>query len=197
MTIVLHPLRNIDLTYGISMPCPDGRTRRCWPILAAWLADHAEHCNLHNTKYNLCPKCEITWKDLGSYVDLGSYIGCPESKYHRAQNEYEDKMDRYECLKGRQNPTGHQRREISTIEAWFDERGLRPLRNPFWRLPHVEAADLHKLDMLHVVYLGILKHLMEWIHPFLQEFRRLEAFDGSWEHMPPYPAFTCPRRAYR
>lgn len=164
MTLILDPLRTIDKAHGIPMPCADGRIRKCWPILVAWLADHAGHCTLQSVKNNLCPKCEVRREDLGTYID------CPASKYPRAEGEYEGKVTEYECLKGIEDPTQRQRQDTATIEAWFDERGLRPLPNPFWGLPFVHGADLHKPDTLHVVYLGILKHLMDWLHPLLQDF---------------------------
>lgn len=32
----------------------------------------------------------------------------------------------------------------------------------FWEGPLVKAGDLHKLNMLHVEYLGMVKHLIDW-----------------------------------
>jgi len=31
---------------GERLPCSDGKLRHCYPILAAWIADHEEHVTL-------------------------------------------------------------------------------------------------------------------------------------------------------
>ncbi|KAI5777109.1 hypothetical protein EDC01DRAFT_624450, partial [Geopyxis carbonaria] len=41
----------------VEMLCADGSVRSCWPVLAAWIADHPEHANLQGTKGNVCPTC--------------------------------------------------------------------------------------------------------------------------------------------
>ena len=51
--------------------------------------------------------------------------------------------------------------------------------------------------MLHTVYLGLFKHLMDWIQGFLKKHGRLEAFDEVWKALPPYPGFLVPKKAYR
>ncbi|KAH8146191.1 uncharacterized protein LAJ45_09889 [Morchella importuna] len=75
-------------------------------------------------------------------------------------------------------------------EYKFDSHSLRPLYNPFWNLPFVQAYDLHKPYMLHVVYLRILKQLMEWLEDFLKEHGHLDEFNAIWTHMPLHPGFT-------
>ena len=44
--LVLAPLQEV-VQEGTVMDCADGKTRRCFPILSAWIADHAEHAALH------------------------------------------------------------------------------------------------------------------------------------------------------
>ena len=39
--------------------------------------------------------------------------------------------------------------------------------------------DLHKPDMLHTIYLGLLKHMMDWIQEFLKKQARQQAFDDA------------------
>ena len=50
---------------GIAMDCADGKTRRCFPILSAWIADHAEHEGLDGIGSQSCPMCEVRTKELG------------------------------------------------------------------------------------------------------------------------------------
>jgi len=47
------------------MDCADGKTRCSFPILSAWIADHAEHATLHGIGSKSCPKCQVPCKELG------------------------------------------------------------------------------------------------------------------------------------
>jgi hypothetical protein len=69
--------------------------------------------------------------------------------------------------------------------------------NAFWQLPGVQIERLHMPDLLHRMYLGMLKHLMEWIESFLRKHDRLRQFDQAWISIMPYPGFTPPTRPYR
>jgi len=46
------------------MDCADGKTRLCFPILSAWIADHAEHAAFHGIGSMSCPKCEVQCVEL-------------------------------------------------------------------------------------------------------------------------------------
>jgi hypothetical protein len=48
------------------MDSGDGKVRRCFPFLAAWMADHVEHVGLYGLKSQGCPKCEAQLEDLGT-----------------------------------------------------------------------------------------------------------------------------------
>jgi len=50
--------------------------------------------------------------------------------------------------------------------------------------------------MLHTIYLGLFKHMMDWINGFLKKHGRLQAFDDVWKALPPYPGFLVPKKAY-
>jgi len=78
--IVLEPVMRFpeggDINSGALWPCSDSKMRRWWPILASWLADHMEHANLMDVKYNGCPKCQTPKDELGSLIlppDLESH----------------------------------------------------------------------------------------------------------------------------
>jgi len=51
--------------------------------------------------------------------------------------------------------------------------------------------------MLDTVYLGLFRHMMDWIQAFLKKHGRLQAFDDVWKTLPPYPGFLVPKKAYR
>jgi len=70
-------------------------------------------------------------------------------------------------------------------------------RNVFTELYQVNPADLDKPDLLHNIYLGLFKYMMEWVEGFLKKPKRQQAFDDAWKAIPPYPRFSVPKRAYR
>ena len=75
--------------------------------------------------------------------------------------------------------------------------GLKALFNGLWTLPRTQPSEVHKPDLLHNVYLGLLKNLLDWVTAFLKQHQRLDSFDEIWRSMPPYPGFTPPRKAFR
>jgi len=58
------------------------------------------------------------------------------------------------------------------------------------------ASDQYKPDRLYTIYLGLFKHMMDWIAGFLKEQGRLQAFNNVWKALPPYPGFLMPKKAY-
>ena len=61
----------------------------------------------------------------------------------------------------------------------------------------VSAPNLYKPDLLHTVYLGLFKHMMDWVQAFLKKHARLQGFDDFWKALPPYPGFFVPNKVYR
>lgn len=160
---------------GIELSCADGKRRRCFPVLAAWIADHEEHMTLHNLARNSCPKCEVPPEQLGQ---LGTY----PVRDHMA---YQEVISRHE-LYG----------DTAPIEV-LASIGLKALYNGLWNLPRISLNQLQKPDLLHNVYLGLLKNLLDGVTAFFKQHQRLTAFDQAWRTMPPYPGFTQPRKAFR
>ena len=56
--------------------------------------------------------------------------------------------------------------------------------------------DLYILDMLHTVYLGLIKHMMDSMQGFRKENGHLQAIDDVWKALLPYPGFLMPKKAY-
>ena len=158
------------------MDCANGKTRLCFPILSAWIADHAEHAALHGIGSKSCPMCEVPSKELG---------GDPRKIYEaRDYALYWEKAQEQESGK-------------AGIAEYFLQVGVKTCRNVIAELYRVNPADLHKPDLLHNIYLGLFKHMMEWVEEFLQKHKEQQAFDDAWKELPPYPGFTVPKKAYR
>ena len=137
------------------MDCANGKTRLCFPILSAWIADHAEHAALHEIGSQSYPKCEVPSKELG---------GNPRKIYKSLDYTlYWEKA--WEQESGEPG-----------IAEYFQQVGLKIGRNVFTELYRVNPADLDKPDLLHNIYLGLFKHMMEWVEGFLKKHKRQQAF---------------------
>jgi len=85
--LVLAPLQQVARE-GMVMDCADGKTRLCFPILSAWIADLAEHAALQGIGSKSCQKCEVLCKELS---------GDPQKMYEtRDYMVYRDKARRHE-----------------------------------------------------------------------------------------------------
>jgi len=62
--LVLAPLQPVAQE-GTVICCADGKTRLCFPLLSAWIVDHAEHAALQGIGGKPCPKCEVPCEELG------------------------------------------------------------------------------------------------------------------------------------
>ena len=173
---IFAPLQHAALD-GVPIDCADGKVRRCFPILSAWVADHMENVTLHGLKSNACPTCEVPAEELGT--NIKNYRARDYARYER----YE-----YNRFPGSNSDGAH---------AKFRGLGINLGQNVFRGLHRVSVPDLHTPDMLHTVYLGLFKHMMDWIQAFLKKHGRLQAFDDVWKALPPYPGFLVPKKAYR
>jgi hypothetical protein len=100
---------------GVRLACADAQYRMCYPILCDWMADHAEHIQLHNLQQDVCPKCEVSRDCLGDLV----------SSPRRDDKKYQDVAQSF-------NDTGDPRK----LE-YLAERGLKAPFNVFWGMPHL------------------------------------------------------------
>ena len=173
--LVLAPLQEV-VQEGTWMDYADGKTRLCFPILSAWIADHAEHAALHRIGSKSCSKCEVRSKELGG--DL--------------QKIYEAHDYALYWEKAQEQESGE-----AGITEYFQQVGVKIGRNVFAELYQVNPADQYKPDLLHNIYLGLFKHMMEWVNGFLKKHKRQQAFDDAWKELPSYPGFSVPKKAYR
>ena len=170
--LLFEPLQNSALE-GVNIDSADGKVRRCFPILFAWIADHMENIALHGIKSNVCPKCEVLPGELGT--NANSHQARDYARYERCERES----------------------ACDDSRTMFETLGIDLEKSVFHGLHWVSAPCLYKPDLLHTVYLGLFKHLMDWISGFLKKHAWLQAFDDTWKALPPYPGFVVPKKAYR
>ena len=167
---ILEPLidPNCRMFYA---QCADGHFRHCVASPAAWIADYPEHRDLHNLKNGLCYWCECPSEEMGEL---------PSKPYpHRDHNLYRR-------LSVANTPAANARLARHHIHQGF---------NVLWYLDCV-VSDLPKPDLLHTLQLGMLKHLLGWLHDFLKQHKRLTAFNNIWLSVPPYLKMAQPQKAY-
>jgi len=138
--LVLAPLQLVAQE-GTVMDCADGKTRLCFHILSAWIADHAEHATLQGIGSKSCPKCEVPCEELG---------GDPRQIYETR-----------DYVRYREKALRHEPAEAAGMAEYFQGLGVKIRKNVFIGPDRVSPADLHKPDLLHNIYLGLFKHMME------------------------------------
>jgi len=160
---------------GIAIDFADRKVRQCFLILSAWIADDMENVALHGSKTNACPKCQVPTHELGI-----------NARSHRTRD-----YARYQPYKPANQNSGS---ESDDGYIMCDNLGIG--QNIFHRLDRVSVSDLYKPDMLHTSYLGLFKHMMDWIEGFLKIHGRQQAFDEVWKALPPHLGFLVPKKAY-
>jgi len=61
--LVLAPLQLVAQE-GTVMDCLDSKIRLYFPLLSAWIADHAEHAAMEEIVSKPCPKHEVLYEEL-------------------------------------------------------------------------------------------------------------------------------------
>ncbi|THU90457.1 hypothetical protein K435DRAFT_911965 [Dendrothele bispora CBS 962.96] len=139
MSNLLAPLKEAGLE-GIIMQSGDGIKRRCHPILAAYVGDYPEQMLVTTGYYGDCPCCEATKDELGNYP-------CE----HNARD-----MDAAIAVT----------KQIGTV-AWAQaclDANIKPVQHPFWEnLPYCDIFRSITPDLLHQLFQGVMKHLIEWL----------------------------------
>jgi len=116
--------------------------------------------------------------------ELGSRAG-----HHRAR-EYA-RYERYE----RENPSLDSETHYPSQARYTNEtHGIKRGQNVFQGLVRVSTPDLHKLDMLHTIYLGLFKHMMDWIQGFLKKTGATAGLRRRLESFAPLLGILCPQR---
>jgi len=171
---VLEPIKDVDLDGpGYSWDCADGKVRRCYPIVAAWIADYMEYVVLARLISGFCPVCEIPKDAMGhesGILRTGDYRQRDKIRYQRALESGDQ-----QCLK---------------------DYGLQSDVNPPWDFVACDPYQLWQPDILHLLNLGIVKAMMEWLIGYMKDQELLDRFNHRFKSMAPYPEFARFKRSY-
>ncbi|KAF8600791.1 hypothetical protein BDV93DRAFT_546232 [Ceratobasidium sp. AG-I] len=138
MREVVRPLEDAG-NEGVEMDCGDGFVRKCFPILAAYIADNPEQTMIACCAKNLCYRCICPRDQRGNL----------ETHPDRQPSQTSDAVQA--------QAQGH----VSTL---YTAQGLRPFGTPFWtHLPFTNISTALTPDILHQLHKGVFRdHLMNW-----------------------------------
>ncbi|TFK58415.1 hypothetical protein BDN72DRAFT_782119 [Pluteus cervinus] len=127
---------------GVNLQSGDRVWRRCHPILATFVGDYPEQLLVACVKKGECPSCEIPWDEVGDGIaDYGF-------------RDLEEILDALETIT--QGPTAY--------NVACEEAGIKPVQHPFWeQLPYSHIYRSITPDILHQLYQGFIKHLIQWL----------------------------------
>ena len=163
MRTVLQPLIEAGQN-GVEMTSADGAIRLVFPILSCYVADYPEQCLVTCSKYGTCVKCKAKATELDH----------PTSHEKRTQQWTQTIIE-----EGKQKSNGSQK-AFHTYCMSHDVAGS--VFKPFW--DGFPLADIHRAitpDVLHQLYQGVFKHLIDWC----QKILRPEELDARIRCLPP------------
>ncbi|KAG8771371.1 hypothetical protein FRC12_003652 [Ceratobasidium sp. 428] len=136
---IMAPLEDAGRT-GVEMWCADGRLRRVYPLLASFVGDWAEQCDMACTDWGGCPKC----LKRSAYGRGDERRGPP-----RTSRSTLTAIDGF-LETGKGKPLS-----ILGLKKWW----------PWWaNLPTVEFATCITPDLLHQLHKGVfMGHALRWV----------------------------------
>lgn len=161
MARVLAPLKSAG-KHGVHMTTADSLTRRFHPLLACVVNDYPEQVLCTCTYTGECPSCPTHRNELGEF-------NRDDPPALRSLEKIFEILDSFET-----DPAGF-------LQA-CKSAGIKPVVDPFWKdLPYVHIYRSITPDVLHQLYQGILKHLIQWI---IEAYGAAE-IDARCRRMPP------------
>ncbi|KAJ7790294.1 hypothetical protein B0H14DRAFT_2293361, partial [Mycena olivaceomarginata] len=159
LSFITAPLREAGAT-GIPIASGDGIWRRGHPIVACYIGDYPEQLLVTCVKTGWCPAGDVEHGSLGDGDSTCSL---------RSLDKILAALDRLD--------------EGGTIYAKAcGEAGIKPVVHPFWEsLPYTNIFLSITSDVLHQLYQGIIKHLIEWLKESLGEAE----LDARCRRLPP------------
>ena len=145
MEAIMDPLKTASRE-GVLMWCADGRLRRVYPVLAAFVGDWPEQNDMSCTVRSGCPICRQGYHGRGS----------GETNVRRRNQE--DSVAAFRAY------------ARSNKQTELKELKLKPWV-PFWAdLPHVDFPSCITPDLLHQFHKGVFKrYIVEWVEELVGE----------------------------
>ncbi|KAH9904248.1 uncharacterized protein B0H18DRAFT_899461, partial [Fomitopsis serialis] len=149
--MILKPLIEAGKT-GIDVTGGDGKVRRVHPVLASYVADYPEQCLVTCAKYGTCSICQCPESGLGE--------DAPRTP--RRQIWMLDVLRKVKA-KGTKGSA-----PFFNACKEFNVSGY--VLEPFWKdLPYTDIHMCITPDVLHQLYQGVFKHIVEWCSELMDE----------------------------
>jgi thiaminase len=78
----------------------------------------------------------------------------------------------------------------------LENRTVGTSKGIVWNMECIPPTTIIVPNILHTVYLGLLKHMMNWVMSCLEQHFRIDKFNQLWAMMPPYPGFAQFNKPY-
>ena len=78
----------------------------------------------------------------------------------------------------------------------LEDRTVGTSEGVFCNMRCISLTTIIVPDILHTVYVGMLKHLMDWVTSFLEQHSMINKFNQLWAMMPSYPGFARFNKPY-
>jgi len=151
MKTILEPLKQAGKD-GVRMKDSKGAIRQVHPVLSCYVADYPEQCLVTCTKYGTCVKC---CQDALHLEDIEPAL--PRTKkwtinvIQQAKN-----LSRGSSVKFHQH--------------CMDNDVAGGIYSPFWQdFPYTDIHHAITPDVLHQLYQGVFKHVVEWCRSIVGE----------------------------
>ena len=150
MTVLFEPLKEAGIK-GVEMTSGDGVVRIVHPVLAAYVADYPEQCLVTCSKYGTCPKC------MAGATNLDDDTKFPRRTHKTTMDAMASSSE-----------------STSSCTAYLKACNAKNVNGtvlkPFWDgLPYTNIHLSQTPDVLHQLYQGVLKHLLEWCQTLMTE----------------------------
>ena len=150
LALILDPMKEAGKS-GIEIVGGDGGVRMVYPVLACYVADYPEQCLVTCTKYGTCPKCRVRAGDLAEHLERWE-DRTQDFTLHVIQEAHESTQSnhafRTKCMK---------------------EDVSGGVFRPFWEgFPHTDIHLSITPDVLHQLFQGVFKHMVEWVDDFME-----------------------------
>src|SRR6266849_1687215 len=142
---ILEPLESAGIE-GIWMSTRAGHLYRAHPILAAFIGDYPEQLLVTLGLNGDCPRCPKDRNDLGEYndnIEINASLRDLDEVFN-ALNTFDIDASQF-------------------LQACASIR-IKPMPRPFWlKLPFLNIYNSITPDILHQMYQGVMKHIIQWI----------------------------------
>jgi len=173
--------RTLDalINTGKLMLCVDSRMRQFHPVICASTADYFENIHLHSINQTYCPVYET-----------------PKLSF-REVNSSSWQLRHYQ-LNFQKMILPTQGGETGRWEArkYLEDRAVGTSEGVLLDMKCISLTTIIVPNFLPMVYLSMLKHLMDCVMSFLEQHSRIDKFNPLWTMMSSYPGFVQFNKPY-